>query len=49
MDRIFIVEDDDNIRKLVCYALNKEGFSVSSRANSAKRLPRKSLILFFWI
>ena len=29
MDRIFIVEDDDNIRKLVCYALNKEGFSVS--------------------
>lgn len=32
MDRIFIVEDDDNIRKLVCYALNKEGFSVSGFA-----------------
>lgn len=23
---IFILEDDDNIRKLVCYALNKEGY-----------------------
>lgn len=32
MDRIFIVEDDDNIRKLVCYALNKEEFSVSGFA-----------------
>ena len=32
MDRIFIVEDDDNIRKLVCYALNKEGLSVSGFA-----------------
>lgn len=25
---IYLVEDDDNIRKLVCYALCKEGFSV---------------------
>ena len=28
MDKIYIVEDDDNIRKLVCYALKKEGYSV---------------------
>lgn len=32
MDRIFIVEDDDNIRKLVCYALCKENFSVADFA-----------------
>ncbi len=25
---IFFLEDDDNIRKLVCYALNKEGYDV---------------------
>ena len=25
---IYLVEDDDNIRKLVCYALSKEGFNV---------------------
>jgi len=25
---IFFLEDDDNIRKLVCYALNKEGYEV---------------------
>ncbi len=25
---IYFVEDDDNIRKLVCYALSKEGFDV---------------------
>lgn len=25
---IYLVEDDDNIRKLVCYALTKEGFDV---------------------
>lgn len=25
---IFFLEDDDNIRKLVCYALNKEGYHV---------------------
>ena len=27
METIYIVEDDDNIRKLVCYALNKEGYN----------------------
>ncbi len=26
---IYLVEDDDNIRKLVCYALRKEGFEVN--------------------
>ena len=26
MERIYIVEDDDNIRKLVCYALNRENY-----------------------
>ena len=25
---IYFVEDDDNIRKLVCYALSKEGYEV---------------------
>ena len=25
---IYLLEDDDNIRKLVCYALSKEGFEV---------------------
>lgn len=25
---IYLVEDDDNIRKLVCYALEKEGYEV---------------------
>ncbi len=25
---IFFLEDDDNIRKLVCYALNKEGYDI---------------------
>lgn len=25
---IYLIEDDDNIRKLVCYALSKEGFDV---------------------
>lgn len=25
---IYLIEDDDNIRKLVCYALSKEGFEV---------------------
>lgn len=26
---IYLVEDDDNIRKLVCYALEKEGYAVN--------------------
>ena len=25
---IYLLEDDDNIRKLVCYALSKEGFGI---------------------
>lgn len=29
---IYLVEDDDNIRKLVCYALSKEGFEVQGYA-----------------
>lgn len=28
MERIYLVEDDDNIRKLVCYALTREGYEV---------------------
>ncbi len=28
MYSIYLVEDDDNIRKLVCYALSKEGYGV---------------------
>ncbi len=27
MDNIYLVEDDDNIRKLVCYALTREGYN----------------------
>ncbi len=27
MNNIYLVEDDDNIRKLVCYALTKEGYN----------------------
>lgn len=29
MYSIYLVEDDDNIRKLVCYALSKEGYGIS--------------------
>ena len=25
---IYFVEDDDNIQKLVCYALSKEGYEI---------------------
>ena len=32
METIYIVEDDDNIRKLVCYALKREGYEVESFA-----------------
>lgn len=28
MENIYVLEDDDNIRKLVCYALSKEGYCV---------------------
>lgn len=31
---IYLVEDDDNIRKLVCYALSKEGFEVRGYSSS---------------
>lgn len=30
---IYLVEDDDNIRKLVCYALSREGFDVQGYAS----------------
>ncbi|MCC8195445.1 MAG: response regulator transcription factor [Ruminococcus sp.] len=28
MARIYLIEDDDNIRKLICYALSKEGHDI---------------------
>ena len=28
MEKIYFVEDDDNIRKLVCYALSREGYDI---------------------
>lgn len=31
---IFLVEDDDNIRKLVCYALEREGYEVKGFSES---------------
>lgn len=33
---IYFVEDDDNIRKLVCYALGREGFAVRDFAAAAE-------------
>lgn len=32
MGKIYLVEDDDNIRKLVCYALSKEGYEIKGFA-----------------
>lgn len=32
MGKIFLVEDDDNIRKLVCYALSREGYEIKGFA-----------------
>lgn len=32
MGKIYLVEDDDNIRKLVCYALSKEGYEIEGFA-----------------
>lgn len=29
MESIYVLEDDDNIRKLVCYALSREGYNVN--------------------
>lgn len=51
MDKIYIVEDDDNIRKLVCYALKKKAtlLRISHvRVNSARLYQLNSPILFFW-
>lgn len=28
MEKIYFVEDDDNIRKLVCYAMSREGYDI---------------------
>ena len=28
MEKIYLVEDDDNIRKLVCYSLSRENYDV---------------------
>lgn len=33
---IYLVEDDDNIRKLVCYALSKEGYEVKGFSAPSK-------------
>ncbi|MGN0614472.1 MAG: response regulator transcription factor [Porcipelethomonas sp.] len=32
MEKIFFIEDDDNIRKLVCYALAREGYDITGFA-----------------
>lgn len=32
MNLIYLVEDDDNIRKLVCYALSREGYAIGGFA-----------------
>lgn len=32
METIYVVEDDDNIRKLVCYALNRENYTAQGFA-----------------
>lgn len=32
MTKIYFVEDDDNIRKLVCYALSREGYDITGFA-----------------
>jgi two-component system alkaline phosphatase synthesis response regulator PhoP len=50
MQKIFIVEDDDNIRELVAYALSQAGFEVSCFTdgmafNNALRNQRPDLVL----
>ncbi len=50
MDHIYLVEDDDNIRKLVCYALTREGynavgFALPSEFYAAYRDKKPDLIL----
>ncbi|MEB3430204.1 response regulator transcription factor [Citroniella saccharovorans] len=34
MDKIFVVEDDDNIRELICYALDTSGYSAKGFSSS---------------
>lgn len=36
MEKIYLVEDDDNIRKLVCYALAREGYEIKGFAAPAE-------------
>lgn len=36
MRKIYLLEDDDNIRKLVCYALSREGYEVEGFAAPTK-------------
>ncbi len=50
MGKIYLVEDDDNIRKLVCYALSRENFEIEGFAApeefwSRYRKARPDLIL----
>ncbi len=50
MEKIYFVEDDDNIRKLVCYALKREnyaveGFALPSEFYSAYQNEKPDLIL----
>lgn len=50
MENIYLVEDDDNIRKLVCYALTREGynavgFAVPSEFYAEYRNKKADLIL----
>ncbi len=50
MNDIYLVEDDDNIRKLICYALTKEGynavgFSLPSKFYAEYRNKKADLIL----
>lgn len=50
MGKIYLVEDDDNIRKLVCYALSRENFEIEGFAApqefwSRYRKERPDLIL----
>ncbi len=48
--RIYLVEDDDNIRKLICYALSKEGHDIAGFPTPSEfweeyRLSKPELIL----
>lgn len=39
MEKIYFVEDDDNIRKLVCYSLSREGYDVKGYALPSEFYP----------